>query len=162
MNDLKPLPVVLLHGLIGSLDDPAIAAALHPHSVFSPSLLGYGANADIDPATITLSKQAEYVAQLARTKFGRGPVHVVGHSVGGVVAALLAVKYPELVASWAEDQAASFDVVQGAGHMMMLEDGDGFGQLLVRIIKAGRQQASSASKDLPSLPVGAPTESVVT
>jgi lipase len=99
MDDLKPLPVVLLHGLIGSLDDPAIAAALHPHSVFSPSLLGYGANADIDPATITLSKPAEYVAQLARTKFGRGPVHVVGHSVGGVVAELLAGKYPELEAS---------------------------------------------------------------
>ena len=95
MDDLNPLPVVLLHGLIGSLDDPAIVAALHPHSVFSPSLLGYGANADTDPATITLAKQAEYVAQLVRTKFGSGPVHVVGHSVGCVVAVLLAGKYPE-------------------------------------------------------------------
>jgi hypothetical protein len=46
MDDSKPLPVVLPHGLIGSLDDPAIAAALRPHLVFSPSLLGYGANAD--------------------------------------------------------------------------------------------------------------------
>src|SRR5580704_18766823 len=93
--NVNPLPVVLLHGLIGSLDDPAIVAALHPHSVFSPSLLGYGANADTDPATITLAKQAEYVAQLVRTKFGSGPVHVVGHSVGCVVAVLLAGKYPE-------------------------------------------------------------------
>src|ERR1700733_2667132 len=276
MDDLNPLPVVFLHGLIGSLDDPAIVAALHPHSVFSPSLLGYGANADTDPATITLAKQAEYVAQLVRTKFGSGPVHVVGHSVGCVVAVLLAGKYPELVASlisvegnftlkdafwsasvarmsqaeaeakldmlridpegwlagsgvspteecigvarrwlnlqpastlramgssivdtigapsyeallrsvfvrtpvhliagersrdgwdvpaWAEDQAASFDVVQGAGHLMMLEDGDGFGRLLVRIIKTGMQKASSVSKEMtgtPRLTVDAPTES---
>jgi lipase len=64
MSDVKPLPVVLLHGLIGSLDDPSIASALHPHPVFSPSLLGYGANADTNPATITLAKQAEYVAEL--------------------------------------------------------------------------------------------------
>ena len=70
MHDLEPLPVVLLHGLIGSLDDPAIATALHPRLVFSPSLLGYGANADTAPATITLANQVEYVAQLVRTKFG--------------------------------------------------------------------------------------------
>jgi lipase len=253
MNDLKPLPVVLVHGLIGSLDDPAIAAALHPHSVFSPALLGYGANAETDPATITLAKQAEFVAQLVRTRFGCGPVHVVGHSVGGVVAALLASEYPELVASlisvegnftlkdafwsasvarmnqaeaeamldtlrsdprgwlvrsgvsvteehigvarrwlslqpastlramgrsivdttgqpsyeallrsvfermpvhliagersregwdvpaWAEDQAASFNVIQHAGHMMMLEDGKGFGRLLIRMVQTNAQ-----------------------
>jgi lipase len=41
------------------------------------------------------------------------------------------------VPPWARDQAASFDVVQGVGHLMMLEDGDGFGRLLVRIIKTG-------------------------
>jgi lipase len=82
MDDLEPLPVVLLHGLIGSLDDPAIAAALHPRLVFSPSLLGYGANADTAPATITLANQVEYVAQLVRTKFGDGRFHLVGHSVG--------------------------------------------------------------------------------
>jgi lipase len=40
------------------------------------------------------------------------------------------------VPAWAEDRAASFHVVQGAGHMMMLEDGDGFGQLLARTIKS--------------------------
>ena len=99
MHDLEPLPVVLLHGLIGSLDDPAIAAALHPRLVFSPSLLGYGANADTAPATITLANQVEYVAQLVRARFGDGRFHLVGHSVGGVVAALFANKYPEVVAS---------------------------------------------------------------
>jgi lipase len=82
MDDLEPLPVVLLHGLVGSLDDPAVAAALHPRLVFSPSLLGYGANADTAPATITLANQVEYIAQLVRTKFGDGRFHLVGHSVG--------------------------------------------------------------------------------
>jgi lipase len=249
MDDLKPLPVVLLHGLIGSLDDPGIAAALRPHLVFSPSLLGYGANADTAPAAITLANQVEYVAHLVRTKFSDGRFHLVGHPVGGVVAALFASKYPELVASlitaegnftlrdafwsasvarmnqaeaeamldtlrmdpegwlaqsgisptdervsavrrwlnlqpastlramgrsivdttglpsynamlrsvfvrmpvhliagersrdgwdvpaWAEERAASFNVMQGAGHMMMLDDVNGFGQLLLRIIK---------------------------
>jgi lipase len=91
---------------------------------------------------------------LLRSVFGRMPVHLIAGERS---------REGWDVPAWAEDQAASFDVVQGAGHMMM-EDGDGFGQLLVlvRIIKAGRQQASSASKDLTSLPVGAPTESVVT
>jgi lipase len=52
------------------------------------------------------------------------------------------------VPAWARDQAASFDVVPGVGHLMMLEGGDGFGRLLVRIINSGMQQASSGSKQM--------------
>jgi len=99
MNTDAPLPIVLVHGLIGSLDEPAIAASLHPHPVLAVPLLGYGVNAGIDPAAITLSAQADHVARTLGEHFNNGPVHLVGHSVGGVVAALLAHQHPELVAS---------------------------------------------------------------
>jgi hypothetical protein len=35
---------------------------------------------------------------------------------------------------------------------MMLEDGDGFGRLLVRIIKTGIERASSVSKEMIGIP----------
>jgi len=99
MNADAPLPIVLVHGLIGSLDEPALVAPLHPHPVLAVPLLGYGVNAGIDPAAITLPAQAEHVASVLRAQFNAGPVHLVGHSVGGVVAALLAHQHPELVAA---------------------------------------------------------------
>ncbi len=99
MNANAPLPIVLVHGLIGSLDEPAIAASLHPHPVLAVPLLGYGVNAAINPAAITLPAQAEHVARILGEHFSGEPVHLVGHSVGGAVAALLAHQHPELVAS---------------------------------------------------------------
>ena len=101
METSKPLlPVVLIHGLIGSLDHPAIIAGLHPRPVLAPPLLGYGLNAQVDPASINLLAQAEHISCAISEQLGSGPVHLVGHSVGGIVAALLAHRHPEQVASF--------------------------------------------------------------
>lgn len=91
-------PVILVHGLVGTLADPAIAAALAPRPSLAPDLLGYGALGEADPAEITLDAQVERVREAAEAAFGREPVHVVGHSVGGVVAMLFADRYPERAA----------------------------------------------------------------
>lgn len=99
MNESSALPIVLIHGLIGSLDESAIAAELKPHPVLAPPLLGYGENAGAEPATIHLHGQAEHVYHIVREHFGIVPVHVVGHSVGGVVACLLARNHPDHVSS---------------------------------------------------------------
>jgi lipase len=92
-------PVTLIHGLIGTLADPAIAAVLAPCPVLAPDLIGYGALASAPPEDITLDAQVEHVRAAVLDAFGAKRVHVVGHSVGGVVAMLLARRHPDLVAS---------------------------------------------------------------
>jgi lipase len=92
------LPVVLIHGLIGSLDDDRLVAGLAPRVVLAPELLGYGSHREVGPECIDLGAQ---VAELERTldDAGVSRVRVVGHSVGGVVAVLFAARSPERVAS---------------------------------------------------------------
>ncbi|MBC7940542.1 MAG: alpha/beta hydrolase [Chitinophagaceae bacterium] len=92
-------PIVLVHGFIGSLDEPTITAAFHPHPVFAPPLLGYGVHSEVDPSLISLSAQAEHVASAVLARFGTGTTHLLGHSVGGAVAAITANTHPERIAS---------------------------------------------------------------
>lgn len=93
------LPVIFVHGLIGSFADPRSLAHLVPAPVLCPDLLGYGSEAEADPAGITIDSQVEYVRAAVEDALPGTPVHVVGHSVGGVVAAAFAHRFPEQVAS---------------------------------------------------------------
>ena len=56
-------PVVLIHGLFGTLDAPEILAEFGNRNALAPPLLGYGKNAQVDTSTLTLQVQAEHVAQ---------------------------------------------------------------------------------------------------
>jgi pimeloyl-ACP methyl ester carboxylesterase len=91
-------PVVLIHGLIGSLDDERLVAGLAPRTVLTPDLLGYGNHHDVAREHIDLDAQ---VAELTRILDGADAdeAHLVGHSVGGVIAALFAARSPERVVS---------------------------------------------------------------
>ena len=74
-------------------------ARLGQAPILCPDLLGYGAEAQADPAGITINSQVDYVrAAVERAMPGRR-VHLVGHSVGGVIAATYAHRHPEAVAS---------------------------------------------------------------
>ena len=99
MSAARELPVVLIHGLLGSLRDAAIAAALVPRPSLAPDLLGYGSLAGVAPATLTIDAQVEHVRAALVQAFGARPVCLVGHSAGGVVASLLALRHPALVAT---------------------------------------------------------------
>jgi pimeloyl-ACP methyl ester carboxylesterase len=90
-------PIVLVHGLIGSLSNPEILDAFEHRRVHAPDLLGYGADA-ARRTNWTLLDQADHVAAFIRGA-ERGPVHIVGHSAGGAVAILLALRYRSLVNS---------------------------------------------------------------
>ena len=91
-------PILLIHGLFGSLSDPRIAAAFGETTVLAPDLLGYGAYRSADTDGITIEAQADHVAAWMRQR-GDAPAHVVGHSIGGAIAMFFASRHPELTRS---------------------------------------------------------------
>lgn len=92
-----PIPLVMIHGLLGPIDYFLLQACLQGLEVHTPDLLGYGVRpAAHDAADITLKGQALHVADYLRTQV-RQPALVLGHSVGGAVALLAASLAPECV-----------------------------------------------------------------
>ncbi|MFT4184761.1 MAG: alpha/beta hydrolase [Rhizobium sp.] len=91
-------PIVLVHGLFGSLSDPKILAAFGNADVHAPDLIGYGRNRDADVSGLSLLDQARHIADFI-SALGVGKVHLVGHSVGGAVSVLVARHFPELIES---------------------------------------------------------------
>jgi pimeloyl-ACP methyl ester carboxylesterase len=91
-------PILLIHGLFGSLSDPRIATAFGERPVLAPDLLGYGAYRSADTSGMSLEAQADHVAAWVQQR-GAGPVHVVGHSVGGAIAMFFASRHPGLARS---------------------------------------------------------------
>jgi len=85
----------LIHGLLGSLDYFEPRRYLPGVDLFTPDLIGYGQRRSED-AHITLADQAAMLARFLHDEIG-GPAWVLGHSVGGIAAMLLADLVPELV-----------------------------------------------------------------
>jgi len=92
-------PIVLIHGLIGPFVDERATSALRPARVISPDLLGYGADADADVAAITISAQVAHLHAALVRQVPTGRVHLVGHSVGAVVAMAFAHRFADRVES---------------------------------------------------------------
>ena len=63
----------------------------------APDLLGFGDAASLGRPQQTTQDMAEQLASVLRAA-GGGPYHLVGHSMGGKVALVLAARAPELVA----------------------------------------------------------------
>lgn len=95
----KEAPVVLVNGLIGHLDHPALRDRLSPRSVIAPSMLGYGHMSTVSPDRIDIPAQIEHLRQVLEESVPGDRVHLLGHSVGAVVAMLYACRYPSTVAS---------------------------------------------------------------
>ncbi len=89
-------PVVLVHGLIGSLGYFHPQSRLSEHSVHAIDLLGYGAFRGEDPLKLGLTRQVDHVASQIES-LGAGRAWLVGHSLGGAIVMLLADKRPDLV-----------------------------------------------------------------
>jgi 3-oxoadipate enol-lactonase len=92
-------PIVLLHGLGSSLADwvmqlPMLAAQ---HRVFAVDLPAHGRSSR-PRGRLTVEAMAEDVAALL-TALGVSPAHLVGLSLGGCVALMLALDHPERVRS---------------------------------------------------------------
>jgi lipase len=93
------IPALFVHGLIGSLDDQDVLRHLAPRPVLTPDLLGYGRHADVPPQDVSLDAQVNHLGEVLEAS-DTDRVHLIGHSVGGVVAALVAYRHPERVASF--------------------------------------------------------------
>jgi pimeloyl-ACP methyl ester carboxylesterase len=95
----RPDPVaVLVHGLGESglcFERIALHPALAPWRVIVPDLPGYGRSAWADPP-LPLASLADRLAQWLAERLA-SPVAIVGHSMGGVVAQLLAERHPRRV-----------------------------------------------------------------
>lgn len=90
--------LLMIHGLLGSIDFFAPCDYLPGLHVHAPDLLGYGTRAGaVPPTAITLQLQADTIVQTIRERIG-APTWLLGHSVGGAVAMLVAQRVPELVA----------------------------------------------------------------
>ncbi len=92
-------PIVLVHGLIGTLQAADLQAALAPARTLAPGLLGYAANGKVDPSGITIAGQATHLYRQIIAMYGAEPIHLVGFSAGGVVCLALAERYPDMIAS---------------------------------------------------------------
>lgn len=92
--------IVFVHGLVGGFADPRTLGLLGDVTVLAPDMHGYGSAASDGEREITIEGQADCVRDAVEREAPGEPVHLVGHSVGGVIAALYAHRFPELVASF--------------------------------------------------------------
>jgi pimeloyl-ACP methyl ester carboxylesterase len=90
-------PLILLHGGLGSgeMFGPILPALTEGHQVIAVDLQGHGRTADID-RPIDIRLMAGDIAALI-THLGLDKPDVAGYSLGGGVALLTAIKYPDKV-----------------------------------------------------------------
>jgi lipase len=97
-NQFGATTVVAVHGITANHRNFALLAeALPQHRLLAPDLRGRGASRSL-PGPWGIDRHAEDVAGLI-TASAEGPVVLVGHSMGGFVAAALVRRFPDLVSS---------------------------------------------------------------
>jgi pimeloyl-ACP methyl ester carboxylesterase len=91
------LTLVMIHGLIGSLRYFEPEKRLPQVRILAPDLLGYGQYQDAAPDSLTLHNQADHVI-MRINESGAQSVCLLGHSMGGAIAMMVAARMPERVA----------------------------------------------------------------
>lgn len=89
-------PAVLLHGIGRSLEDwsETVGPLSAAHTVYAPDLIGFGLS-DKPDVPYTLAGLARFVRHYLGAVGETRPVTLIGHSLGGAVAAQFALLYPE-------------------------------------------------------------------
>lgn len=97
-DDPAAEPALCVHGLGGSAHNwTDLAGVLRPHlAIEAIDLPGHGRSAPSANNDYSLEAHARVVADYIRHT-GRGPVHLIGNSMGGAVSVVVAARHPELV-----------------------------------------------------------------
>lgn len=91
-------PIVFIHGLYQTPYTSSVFDTLAPNPVMIPDLPGYGEQQAQHASEVSVGAAADFIhARMHSLRYERA--HLVGHSVGGVVAVVMADRYPKAVAS---------------------------------------------------------------
>ncbi len=108
-RDGKGAPLLFLHGALGQFSWPAALASLASRfDVIAPDLPGFGATPR--PERVTRVEDIAYVMLDLIERLGAGPVHLVGHSLGGWVALEMAIRSTASIRSLVLADAAGIRV----------------------------------------------------
>jgi len=120
--------VVMIHGYTGSKENwYRVAQRLRGrYRLVIPDLPGWGESQRDAGANYGYAAQAENVAAFIRAVCGT-PVVLLGHSMGGGIAALTAARYPELIERVALFNASGVSFDENAFALEVLEGGNPFG-----------------------------------
>jgi pimeloyl-ACP methyl ester carboxylesterase len=136
-------PVILLHGIARSLEDFTDQHDLldDTYRVYSVDLAGFG-ESDPLPGSSTLPGITDAVAVFLDEIGETRPAHLVGNSLGGAVAMLLALRYPDRVRSLVLVNSAGFGrEVTIALRVLSLRP---LGKVLLRPSRAGSRRMERA------------------
>jgi len=119
--------LVLVHGYTGSKENwYRLCAKLdRRYRLVAPDLPGWGDSQRDAGADYGFAAQADNVAAFLR-HLGGGPVVLVGHSMGGGIAALVAARHPDLVSKLALLDAAGVEFEENAFGLEVLAGGNPF------------------------------------
>ncbi len=84
---------------MGTLQVPNLVQFFGPGRALAPDLLGYGSLREVPPSDLSVSAQLAHLRETIERNFGVEPVHLVGHSIGGAIAALYAHSFKDRVNS---------------------------------------------------------------
>ena len=93
---MKNNALVMIHGLLGSLDFFSPDKYIPQANIYTPTLIGYGSFDNQDNTkNLKLQDQVDFVKRLIAEKIKK-PCWIFGHSVGGAIAMMFAAQNPEL------------------------------------------------------------------
>ena len=103
-------PVVLIHGIPTSslLWRDVMPSLAEKHRVIAPDMLNYGDSEKPADANVSIEAQSRIVVGLMQG-LGLGSADVVSHDIGGGVAQIMAVNYPERVRKLVLIDSVCFD-----------------------------------------------------
>ena len=82
---------------------------------------------------------------------GLGPVHLVGHSYGGSLAALVAMKYPELVGTIVLGEPSIFAVLQSPEDLSLLSEQQQSLNCVLRLAREGEEEERAVREFLKTV-----------
>ncbi len=132
-------PIVLLHCGGGSSKSflPIIEDLSRDFRVIAPDLLGYGANPPWERGTrYDLDMELDLV--WPRLAEAQEPVHLVGHSYGGVVAIRAAMKFSDRIASLTLIEPVVFQLLRDGGNQESWNEIAELARNHIRLVAEGR------------------------